>query len=779
MFKHSVEALADFFGQLGRGFYIPFYQRLYSWDEENAKKLLDDVLTGVKKIPRKSDHVVFMGSIILHDERSPRIDFHWDTPNLLTKVYNVVDGQQRISTFGILACVLVQELKRHRKELETIAEQYEEIASLQQGLNDEAVTLGDFFAVETRKGGAAPVKKPKIIRALSTTTNPVADQWTLNGAINSFYKSDVASIFSEFIANEKLPTAVSSERIAEVIEAFQSLLSAELKATTVNDCDALMKHNGAGKALEGFIDIPPNLIALQQNLRGRDLQIVCQAILILAACYFLRKKCHLVVIECANEDLAFDMFQSLNATGTPLTAFEVFKPAIVNGWGGAYSGSIKSEVDRIEAVFEKETSANKKEEITDKVVCSTALVFNGKTIGARFSEERNWLIQTFKSCASLGVTAQASLIQCLADTAEYYEHVIKPRAPNKNSTNFSLVNHLASLGLSTTEADLAALCLFYLRDAKHRMSHSIIGVFYSLLIRAQSHPPARLAAASEFLSVCKATAAFFTLWMGGGVRNFPDSDYRRMFEDAAANVSWFTGQTNQNVSFVKRKYQEALAREGVYDHSSAVQAKQLWVSRASNVAWYQRRAVCRFGLFAAFQDASVDLTIGREGLTVNGMPGCATYLSCNKWYSTDQEVIEHIAVRDKPSTIKYPLHFDASIYPGNNSVVDKIGNLTLLSLQINSSIYSEWPDKTYYYWSLTTPVPQSQGPQGGLLASSLGIEAFPPSLGTLAAASNYISHLAPIAYRGTKGLQWDKAFIEKRSNHLCEKIYDQLIPWLV
>jgi hypothetical protein len=97
------------------------------------------------------------------------------------------------------------------------------------------------------------------------------------------------------------------------------------------------------------------------------------------------------------------------------------------------------------------------------------------------------------------------------------------------------------------------------------------------------------------------------------------------------------------------------------------------------------------------------------------------------------DVIEHVATREKPSVIKFPGHFDPTIYPGNNSIVDKIGNLTLLSAQVNSSIYSEWPDKVFYYWHLTTPGSTAAGPTGLALAASLGIGAVPPALSTLGA----------------------------------------------
>jgi hypothetical protein len=160
------------------------------------------------------------------------------------------------------------------------------------------------------------------------------------------------------------------------------------------------------------------------------------------------------------------------------------------------------------------------------------------------------------------------------------------------------------------------------------------------------------------------------------------------------------------------------------------------------------------------------------------MANSADLLNCRVWHMTSYEVIEHVATRDQPSSIKFASHFDTTIYPGNYSVVDKLGNLTLLSGPVNSSIYSEWPDKVFYYWNLTTPGSTATGPTGTALAASLGIGSVPPALSTLVAASNYLPHLAPLAFRGQCGLHWDAAFIARRSEHLCQRVFDKLDTWL-
>lgn len=72
---------------------IPIYQRPYQWTEENCEKLLDDLFFNYEN-DRESDY--FCGSLVL-------IAISEDSK---VKTYDIVDGQQRLSTFILLAKVL-------------------------------------------------------------------------------------------------------------------------------------------------------------------------------------------------------------------------------------------------------------------------------------------------------------------------------------------------------------------------------------------------------------------------------------------------------------------------------------------------------------------------------------------------------------------------------------------------------------------------------------------------------------------------------------------------
>lgn len=72
---------------------IPIYQRTYQWTEENCEKLLDDLFEDYEE-DRESDY--FCGSLVLVKS----------DPRSKTETYDIVDGQQRLSTFILLAKVL-------------------------------------------------------------------------------------------------------------------------------------------------------------------------------------------------------------------------------------------------------------------------------------------------------------------------------------------------------------------------------------------------------------------------------------------------------------------------------------------------------------------------------------------------------------------------------------------------------------------------------------------------------------------------------------------------
>ncbi len=77
---------------LTKNLYIPNYQRPYKWKFKHVLNLITDVEHEiVKKTPENSDYRYRIGSVILHDESG---------------IINVVDGQQRLLTIGLILSVI-------------------------------------------------------------------------------------------------------------------------------------------------------------------------------------------------------------------------------------------------------------------------------------------------------------------------------------------------------------------------------------------------------------------------------------------------------------------------------------------------------------------------------------------------------------------------------------------------------------------------------------------------------------------------------------------------
>lgn len=768
-YEQSSETIMDFFGCIGRGFYIPNYQRPFSWDEENAHQLISDLIDGMARVDSQPKNEIFLGTIILHDQRA-QDGVHVDVRNLLTRVSNVVDGQQRISSISILAAILHAKIRQFSQEYK------DEIYSVDGGeeifeqLVDTLEALNQIYAFKSNKSTAEPRYKPIVIRALGGSPAHV-DQWTANGDKSDFYQSPVANFLAHCIAGCDLDEIETDQSVQVIVDVFQQEINqladkAELQM-------AKLLSNSCGDPTSTLVNCfnrqfsDEELDALSPSAE----KAIFGSLALLALAHFLQRGCSFVVIDCTDESLALDMFQSLNATGMPLTSFEVFKPRLVVKWGTDYDRELQEKVRKIEEVLDN--PRGEKEKVTSDVVAASGLIYDGTSVSKRFSAERKWLIDSSPN------KPDTTLVDTILGYAEYYQECVKPKKP-RLGTEGKLAQHLVTLGLSNPNANLAAFCIYYLRDAKNALAHPVLAIFYSKLLDARRLGNASVIAETgkDFLGVSKATAAFFTLYRASG-NGTPEEAYRSLFSSDTENISGLHGVDNRNLDFVKSRYRKLLGdlnKPICYDEQNTSTAKTNWVNSAAGLAWYPMKAVCRFALFVSCHDAVPSSST--LGFYENGQPGAGPMLLPEKWFGEEYEVIEHVATRQEPTQKEYLSHFDEHFYPGNKSVVDQLGNLTLWSRSQNSSTYSEWPPKVFYYWSLTEPAQTVHGPSGDELMQKLGLSQLPPSLSDLQAASSYLHHLAPLAVKGIAGENWTASFVRDRSKHLCERVFDVLESWL-
>lgn len=104
-FKPDNKSIKQIFGDSDAFYQMPIYQRPYAWDKERIEQLWYDLLEAYKnhKEDFNIDKNYFLGSIVVVKN---------------SDAYDVVDGQQRLTTLTILFCVLRDmELNINRKNI--------------------------------------------------------------------------------------------------------------------------------------------------------------------------------------------------------------------------------------------------------------------------------------------------------------------------------------------------------------------------------------------------------------------------------------------------------------------------------------------------------------------------------------------------------------------------------------------------------------------------------------------------------------------------------------
>mgnify|MGYP002327245653 CR=1 FL=1 len=92
-FKPETKTIKQIFGDIDAFYHMPIYQRPYSWDKERVEQLWYDIVEAYhnNKDNPDEDSNYFLGTVVVINKKGS---------------YEVVDGQQRLTTLTILFCVL-------------------------------------------------------------------------------------------------------------------------------------------------------------------------------------------------------------------------------------------------------------------------------------------------------------------------------------------------------------------------------------------------------------------------------------------------------------------------------------------------------------------------------------------------------------------------------------------------------------------------------------------------------------------------------------------------
>ena len=745
----------DFFQRPGVGFYIPIFQRDYSWDKENVEQLLEDIEKGVAAMIDSENEIRFLGTIITVQERERQRIQPLELPGLPATIDKIIDGQQRLSTISLFATQLYKYFESIESKFNKNSPHHTEVVEI---CSTWKAKLLDVFSFDLKSG--SPTRKPKIIRAYK-------DVWTKQGNIEDKYISPISNYLAKFISaindGEPLPDV---PRNKDNYSVNTRAIDAELKKiVNIHDSDDDLIPT-AWEILDreenhDFIwsykreHLRQLVEKKERRQKKSDEYILCSLVQLSAVSHYLLERCCFTTIQPINEDWAFDMFQSLNASGTPLTAIETFLPLVVNTTqhnNEKYEDSkTKLWFGLVDELFKDLSSASTKNKLTNEFLTSFALAVEGSKLETHFSSQRKFLSKVYEN-SGLDYGQQCQFINFFGNYAEFYRKVWR----EYDGTNNMPLEAVAQ----NPEAELASILILFLKKSNHKMAITILGVLYSDLLNGGKD------SITKFVDGVKAVAAFYILWRGCDTNAKLDSSYRFYFKGKDGVIeenSWMQTRGVLDLKKIKDYLRNVIITE------KETTSRDEWVSKAAGFLKYETSSsICRISLLISSHDTIPDDSY--PGMMKKGKNGCSNYLNLEKWNSTDLKEIEHIAPKQNDN------QWDQGLYDPNTNLFDSIGNLTLLPDDLNKSASNKgWKEKFIYYSHIGTNDPQ-KAQELSTRALSEGIILNPNTL-TLLKRASYIQHILPLLQVGENG-SWDIDIVKNRSTEIMGHVYDTVIDWI-
>lgn len=745
-------SVLDFLNQSGQGLYIPLYQRDYSWDSDNIEQLLEDLTRGIQRIASgevsdDNKEIRFLGTIITVVEPNRNHIYPVDIQAVPPRIEKLIDGQQRVSTIALMATLLTKRLTEIKNKVKSNNPIYEQINEICNIWIDQK--LSTIFSFDLGRG--TPRLKPKIIRGAK-------DYWTRDHDVDTAYKSELSNYLGHFIKayTDKTPfPCLSKEKYGNTLlyqngRRIESWLKKVVSTAHEEQNDE--EFATSGNILERFSqDLlwefeRPNLVEIVKEKDFSDKKtnsyILCELVQTLSVCHYLLDRCCFTIIQPTDDDWAFDMFQSLNATGTPLTAIETFKPTVVNMVDGDTNHQFKdSESDRffkkVEDFLSDATTAQQKNKRTNDFLTSFFVAYDGRTMSTHFSYQRKVLNDVYTALTNFN--EKNLFVKKMGNYAEFYQKWIK--YDGKDNSLFPNIG-------ASTDADLASMLILFLKASNHKMAITMLASMYNSVIEQD------LEAADSFVNIVKAVAAYYFLWRSAFTNSGLDSTYREFFKQNRCF----------SVDVVKKHLKDILSKKGIDTLDG-------WKNKAKNYLKYDTtgKDVIRLALLIAAHDTIPDEV--HKGLIKQGRENCSKYLCVEKWISTDLKTIEHIAPQVNKNNM-----WDKSLYDMHIEPYQAIGNLTLLPQDLNSSAGNKgWREKLLYYKSVAEKDFDKINDIENT-ASGLGIDLNVNTINLLKSCS-FNEHLSSISFL-TADDNWNKDLVDKRTDAILDLIWNRVSKWI-
>ena len=681
-FQHSAPTFGELIGRQGLCFYVPMYQRGFTWGSDQIERLFEDLFAGTDRVAAGDNPSTFLGSVIFFADT-----YAVDPKNanaLPTQVFHVVDGQQRLTTLLLLCSSLMRAAHQVLAELEAtqVADSCPDPTTtwLREILQAVLRRLLGALHYDDGRGESGYCFKPRMIRQAS-------DIWG-NTATDARYESDIAwylhaiaTARAETSAYE--PVAVSPHRphLGLALEAIESALAAiqtgDIDCAALSELTFVTSDEACGRLL-GRPERAPVEPSSFSELQRRSARLATIASFLLG---------HVKVIEvlAPNEEYAFTLFEPLNTTGQPLTPIETLKPLVVQAEGGSSSflGSLSAgHLGAVDRYLLEDLEPAQRARRLDALITSFALVERGEKIGRVLLDQRSFLRRSYEPVAGMDLQGKRAFSHGLATTANFLNDVWDDDSPS-----------MALLGDERTH-----LCLKVLTATRHTIAIPLLVRYYERADETKAGSDIEI-----FQQVLRSVTAFWTLWRTARTTTSGiDTAHRRLISegDVETNLPCLTRAETSHEDLPNAVEVQGALR-GVLVRKLKITCDEDWVNMVGAQSVYQtEKALARYLLLLAHDGAIEDPE--SPGHCRRGAGGYAPTLNVATWKA--HYTIEHMAPQSFNAA---DATYERAIY--DDGLVDRLGNLLLLPAGINQIIRNRpWPAKRAIYQVLSSADPDER-----------------------------------------------------------------------
>ncbi len=751
-FRAEPSTLRKLILQAGQGFYVPMYQRDFTWGEAEIDRLFEDLDFGLTRAAGGQTPSTFLGSVILVEDRDSVSPKNADA--LPPQVLHVVDGQQRLTTLLILFAVLTRALAEHLNTLETHAAAAggppDAITQwVINNLKQSMESLLDAISIDSYIGDNEYRKKPRLIRQAT-------DNWG-NNAASAVYGSDVAWFLMEVIRHREQSSSATRvsppatrPHLDQVVRQVEDSVDAIKRGAT--ECEILndltfVSDIGTTVALLGSTPGPIATPSKLDPLRQSAVRLVTVANFLLAGVL-------VIDVRAPDEDYAFALFEPLNTTGQLLTALETLKPLVVQAEGGtsSYAASPSgTEFARLEAYFPPQVATDEKSKRISEFLVSFALAETGERLSRNLIDQRQYLRSQYRGLAAgtSPLSEQRAFVDHLAESGTFLFEVWRPQ-------------HAAFLAAAT---NFDRLAVEILRATNHTIVIPILERYYTHWAHNQT-----ALNRDHFLQVLRAVTVFWTLWRTSrSTTKGIDDIHRKLMEQGLAGPPALVALARRpggqaaasplpDPPAVKAALRSTLSTRG------QITSKQDWVTRVAVQQLYQTsKTLAKFVLLAAHEDSIDDPN--DPGLLSVGVAGAFSCLHLDAW--AEHYSVEHVAPQSPaPGDTTY----EQAVY--EQGLVDRIGNLTLMPSDLNSLVKNRsWAYKRSLYEILA-----DQSPQRRLSRLQETLPGLAQVTRDVVLSAQYLPFCRSLALNSAP--QFTADFIQKRGERLASLTWDCLWTYL-